>query len=106
MSRLRFFIRFSWWVAWLNLLPGCSTMPTEHLNVSSEQATPTMCEEPTGDHTYTASCISMGSRQPDTPIRDVPSSAQVITRPLIDDQRALTVGDALRNVSGVQGGGR
>jgi iron complex outermembrane receptor protein len=44
------------------------------------------------------------SRQPDTPIRDIPSSTHVITRPVIEDQKALTIGDALRNISGVQGG--
>jgi len=48
-------------------------------------------------------CVSTMSRDPDTPIRDIPSSTQVITRPVIEDQKALTVGDALRNVSGVQG---
>ncbi|GKS56762.1 hypothetical protein YTPLAS18_02890 [Nitrospira sp.] len=42
------------------------------------------------------------SREPDTPIRDVPGSAQILNRQVIEDQRALRLGDALRNASGVQ----
>ncbi|WPF89209.1 TonB-dependent siderophore receptor [Cyanobacterium aponinum AL20118] len=38
----------------------------------------------------------------DTPIRDVPQSIQVIPEQIIRDQQLLDLGDALRNVSGVQ----
>ncbi len=38
-----------------------------------------------------------------TPINEIPQSIQVIPRSLIDDQDSLTVGQALRNVSGVVG---
>ncbi|WP_198017143.1 TonB-dependent siderophore receptor [Methylocapsa acidiphila] len=38
-----------------------------------------------------------------TPINEIPQSVQVIPRSLIDDQDSLTVGQALRNVSGVVG---
>ncbi len=38
----------------------------------------------------------------DTPIRDVPQSIQVIPEQVIRDQQLLDLGDALRNVSGVQ----
>ena len=55
------------------------------------------------ERTYVEPCASTLSRNPDMPIRDVPSSVHVVNRGLMDDQRALTIGDALRNVSGVQG---
>jgi catecholate siderophore receptor len=35
------------------------------------------------------------------PIMDVPGSATVINRQILDDQQATTLGQALRNVSGV-----
>ena len=38
-----------------------------------------------------------------TPLEQIPQSIQVITRPLMSDQNNLTVSDALRNVSAVQG---
>lgn len=64
-----------------------------------------LCSKPQTERTYFEPCITSTSRQPETPIKDVPGSAQVINRELMEDQRALTLGDALRNVSGVQGGG-
>ncbi|MFG1377468.1 TonB-dependent siderophore receptor [Xanthobacter autotrophicus] len=39
----------------------------------------------------------------DTPIQEIPQSIQVIPRSVIDDQDAVSVAEALRNVSGVQG---
>jgi len=36
-----------------------------------------------------------------TPIMEVPGSATVINRQILDDQQATTLGQALRNVSGV-----
>ncbi|MBD2775785.1 TonB-dependent receptor [Iningainema tapete] len=38
----------------------------------------------------------------DTPLRDIPQSIQVIPQQVIKDQQVTRVGDALRNVSGVQ----
>ncbi|ESA33713.1 hypothetical protein N836_20645 [Leptolyngbya sp. Heron Island J] len=37
----------------------------------------------------------------DTPLRDIPQSIQVVPREVIEDQQVITLGDALRNVSGV-----
>lgn len=39
----------------------------------------------------------------DTPIEELPQSIQVIPRSIIDDQTALGIDDAVKNVSGVQG---
>ncbi|TWT12667.1 TonB-dependent siderophore receptor [Reyranella sp. CPCC 100927] len=41
----------------------------------------------------------------DTPIIDIPSAVQVVPREVIRDQNATRLLDAVRNVSGVQGGG-
>jgi len=41
----------------------------------------------------------------DTPIMETPVSIQVVPRAVLDDQQAISVGDALKNVSGVQIGG-
>lgn len=86
------------------MLVGCAQAPSEQKISISEPTPHVTCEPPDQERSYVATCASMTSRQPDTPIRDIPSSTQVITRPVIEDQRALTVGEALRNVSGVQGG--
>lgn len=40
------------------------------------------------------------------PIMEVPGSATVVSRKLMDDQQAVTLGDAPRNVSGVTVRGR
>ncbi|MEM1254642.1 MAG: TonB-dependent receptor [Cyanobacteria bacterium P01_H01_bin.21] len=37
----------------------------------------------------------------DTPLRDIPQSIQVVPREVLEDQQVITLGDALRNVSGV-----
>ncbi|MBW4625131.1 MAG: PepSY domain-containing protein [Brasilonema octagenarum HA4186-MV1] len=37
----------------------------------------------------------------DTPIRDIPASIQVVPRQVLEDQKAINLIDALRNVSGV-----
>ncbi|MEM6839812.1 MAG: TonB-dependent siderophore receptor [Cyanobacteria bacterium P01_C01_bin.120] len=37
----------------------------------------------------------------DTPLRDTPQSIQVVPREVLEDQQVITLGDALRNVSGV-----
>ncbi|MDN5941603.1 MAG: Plug domain-containing protein [Nitrospira sp.] len=72
----------------------------------AEQPIHQVCETSSHDRSYAATCATSASLQPETPIKDIPSSVQGITRPVIDDQKAMRVGDALRNVSGVQGGGR
>ena len=38
----------------------------------------------------------------DTPLRDIPQSIQVVPRQVIQDQQITRIGDAVRNVSGVQ----
>jgi len=40
------------------------------------------------------------------PIMEIPGGATVVSRKLMDDQQAITLGDALRNVSGVTVRGR
>lgn len=42
----------------------------------------------------------------DTPLRDTPQSIQVIPRQVIEDQQAVRLDEALRNLSGVVSGGR
>jgi len=86
----------------LILLVGCAQVSSEQ-HLTSVEPTQRTCEPPSAEHSYVATCATT-TRYPDTPIQDSPFSTQVITRPVIDDQKALTVGDALRNVSGVQGG--
>lgn len=48
----------------------------------------------------------MGAGGAKYPIMEVPGSATVVSRKLMDDQQAVTLGDALRNVSGVTVRGR
>jgi iron complex outermembrane receptor protein len=84
-------------------LTACTQVSSIQHFSASEPSSQTVCDQPVHEHSYVATCISTTSQQPNTPIRDISSSAQVITRPVIDDQKALTFGDALRNVSGVQG---
>ena len=43
----------------------------------------------------------MGADGEKHPIMEIPGSVTVISRQLMDDQQATTLGDALRNVSGV-----
>ncbi|NOT65386.1 MAG: TonB-dependent siderophore receptor [Methylotenera sp.] len=54
----------------------------------------------TPDMGYTVKNSSSATRT-DTPIRQIPQSMQVIPRQLIDDQQNITVGETLKNVSGV-----
>ncbi|MDX8127041.1 TonB-dependent receptor [Methylomonas sp. OY6] len=49
--------------------------------------------------------IASTATKTDTPIMETPMSIQVIPRAVLDDQQAISVGDALKNVSGVQSGG-
>ncbi|BCA56550.1 hypothetical protein W02_36900 [Nitrospira sp. KM1] len=90
-------------------LVGCTTTQAD-VEQAADQHSQTAsqrnpCELPKTERTYVEPCTSFTSRNPDTPIKDIPGSVQVINRDLIEDQRALRIGDALRNVSGVQGGG-
>jgi iron complex outermembrane recepter protein len=52
------------------------------------------------DEGYNPSSATTATRT-DTPLRDVPQSIQVIPQPVIEDQNALRLGEALRNASGV-----
>ncbi|MCC2642998.1 MAG: Ferrichrome iron receptor [Nitrospira sp.] len=88
----------------VSMLAGCAQLPSEQRISTTEPGVEGACEPPVRERSYVAVCASTMSRQPDTPIRDIPSSTHVITRPVIEDQKALTIGDALRNISGVQGG--
>lgn len=51
------------------------------------------------DGYYTPYLIGADGRR--YPIMEIPGSATVISRQVIDDQQATTLGEALRNVSGV-----
>lgn len=53
---------------------------------------------------YRATRSATGTRT-DTAIRDVPQSIAVVPRQVLDDQQALSLDDALRNVSGVRPAG-
>ncbi|NOU25609.1 MAG: TonB-dependent receptor [Methylotenera sp.] len=44
---------------------------------------------------------SSSATKTDTPIKEIPQSIQVLPRQLMDDQQNVTVGEALKNVSGV-----
>jgi iron complex outermembrane receptor protein len=62
------------------------------------------------EHGYiTEEEVSAPTRLP-APVRDVPQSVEVITRKLMDDQKAVRIQDVIRNVSGAfinsTGGGR
>ena len=92
-------------------LAGCATPQQTSENTLSvaEQkehtaVTGNSCPQAKQERSYVEHCTSSTSRDPNTPIHDIPGSVQIINRDLIDDQKALTIGDALRNVSGVQGG--
>lgn len=50
--------------------------------------------------TYVADESSMATRT-DTPIKDVPQSIQVITRKVMEEQRAFRLQNALENISGI-----
>ncbi len=56
------------------------------------------------DSYYVPYVMGAGGRK--YPIMEVPGSATVVSRKLMDDQQAVTLGDALRNVSGVTVRGR
>lgn len=53
---------------------------------------------------YTARRSATGTKT-DTPILETPASVQVVTRELIDDQKAVNLKDVYENVSGVQQAG-
>ena len=55
------------------------------------------------DTGYNPNDANVGTRT-NTPLRDIPQTVNVIPQQVIKDQRALTIGEALRNV-GVVGGG-
>jgi iron complex outermembrane recepter protein len=78
----------------LSVVPGIAAAETEEdaiqVVVTGEQ-----------EEGYAPSNATTATRT-DTPLRDIPQSIQVIPRQVIEDQRAIRVSDALRNVSGVQ----
>ncbi len=43
----------------------------------------------------------LSATRTDTPLREIPQSVQALPRQLLDDQQNLTIGESLRNVSGV-----
>ncbi len=49
---------------------------------------------------FTADVTSTGTKM-EMPLRDIPQSIQVVTRKVLDEQQAITIADAVRNVSGV-----
>jgi iron complex outermembrane recepter protein len=51
------------------------------------------------DQPYNPSTSTTGTKI-EAPLRDIPQSIQVVPRKVIDDQRAITLSDVLRNVSG------
>ncbi|MBE9178541.1 TonB-dependent siderophore receptor [Oculatella sp. LEGE 06141] len=53
------------------------------------------------DEEYAVTDSTVGTRT-DTPIIEVPQAIQVVPEPVLEDQNALSLNDALRNVSGVQ----
>ncbi|ULA65998.1 MAG: Ferrichrome iron receptor [Nitrospira sp.] len=77
-------------------LSGCTQISGDRKFSAAKPSSPAACHEPMDQYGYVAACVS-GS-----PIETMPYSTHVITRPVIVDQKALTLGDALRNVSGVQ----
>ncbi|RAI59588.1 TonB-dependent siderophore receptor [Roseicella frigidaeris] len=53
---------------------------------------------------YRATRSATGTRT-DTPLRDIPQSIAVVPRQVLEDQQAVSLDDALRNVSGVRPAG-
>ena len=50
---------------------------------------------------YATPPIALSSTKTDVPLLDTPVSVQIVTLEVMDDQQAVTVKEALRNVSGV-----
>jgi len=68
--------------------------PEQALEEMTVYATPVVSEYSVTD--------AFAATKTDTPILETPASVQVVPREVIDDQQALTVMDAVKNVSGVQ----
>lgn len=89
------------------VLAGCAARQTDGTHPSLGDSTfqsalsEDQCSKPKREHSYLEPCISFSGQGPQIPIRDVPSSVHIINRDLLDDQKALRIEDALRNVSGV-----
>ena len=64
---------------------------------------PPVTVQETREQKYTAPSATTATKL-DTPILDVPQSIQVLPRQVIDEQRALTLSDVFRNVSGFSPG--
>jgi len=90
-------------------LPLAETLPEEELiEPTTEELEPPELEDEeieiivTGDREsgYSVPNASTATRT-DTPIRDIPTSIQVIPQQVLEDQNVLRLQDALQNVSGV-----
>ena len=88
------------------VLAGCATQQAGGTHQSLGDPTfqsasnEDQCSRPR-EHSYLEPCISFSGQGPQIPIREVPSSVHILNRDLLDDQKALRIEDALRNVSGV-----
>lgn len=77
--------------------PAWSAEPSESPPGAIEL--PGVTVEGSGEQIYNPSRAAVGTKI-DLPLMDVPMSIEVIPRQIIDDQRALSLADVLRNVSG------
>jgi iron complex outermembrane receptor protein len=81
-----------------------STNKTTDLNLQLNESTNQLSEVVvTSGNDYRQQVSSIGSRS-DIPLLDLPQSAQMVTRKVLDEQNAYRVTDALRNVAGVNEG--
>ncbi|SLM50111.1 Ferrichrome iron receptor [Nitrospira japonica] len=80
--------------------PGEATQTTQKPVKVPEILVKDVRERDNDMKSYVAEDASTATRT-DTPIRDVPQSIQVITRKVIEEQRAFRLDEALKNVSGV-----
>lgn len=76
---------------------GVGTLPAVTVSAQTETATGPVPG-------YAARRSATGTKT-DTPLREVPASVQVVSREVIDDQKALSLRDVYENISGVQASG-
>ncbi|MDF5707901.1 MAG: TonB-dependent siderophore receptor [Nostoc sp. S4] len=79
------------------------TTPLQKLPSEPNQAPIELDVTASPDIDYNPTDAAIGTRT-NTPLRDIPQTINVIPQQVIKDQRALTIGEALRN-AGVVGGG-
>lgn len=80
--------------------PTSETEPSQPSAVDNEPIELTVTGERDG---YSVPDATTATRT-DTPLRDIPQSIQVIPRQVLEDQQAIRLTDALRNVSGITEG--